>query len=614
MRTFDIVIIGSGIAGGFLARQLRLACPDLGVLVLEAAEAMEDYKVGESTVEVAANYMVRRLNLGTYLYQHQLPKNGLRFFFDSPGKDLPLPRMSEIGSDHMPFHPSFQLERARLERDLVTMNRAAGAEVELGAKVVDVSIDGRGRHTVVYEQGGERREVACRWVCDASGRRHVLFRKLGVKVHKEARLNTAAAWGRYRGVAGLDAVTDAAWRSRARYTSRHLSTNHFMYDGYWIWFIPLAGDLMSVGVVFDKDRIGAGNTPAGNAPAGALPGPRTRAEFERFLGAHRAARDLLEGAELEDFQSYAHLPYHAEQYFSTDRYAVTGEAGAFTDPFYSPGSDFIATANEFITQMILSDVRGDRAGFEERVAAYDAYYRFKYDSTLRLYERMYPVFGCFELYRLKYLLDFNNYYNLVVWPFMADRVTDVGWIREELKFTDLVLRALSTMGEHLASLASDLRARGEYFAQNEGRFANGLNGVAQLETRLGPAIDERFRREQVDRAYGSVFAALVERRLGEQGLSDRARLVSELTLPQVLVFRDITPERLARLLQRIGERMTKELRDELPDAGIERIELGAGGVISVTGPAAGTEAHADALSRAQALWDASAGSLAHIAL
>ncbi|WP_437973740.1 tryptophan 7-halogenase [Sorangium sp. So ce295] len=609
MRTFDIVIIGSGIAGGFLARQLRLACPDLGVLVLEAAEAMEDYKVGESTVEVAANYMVRRLNLGTYLYQHQLPKNGLRFFFDSPDKDLPLPRMSEIGSDHMPFHPSFQLERARLERDLVTMNRAAGAEVELGAKVVDVAIDGRGRHTVVYEQGGERREVACRWVCDASGRRHVLFRKLGVKVHKEARLNTAAAWGRYRGVAGLDGVTDAAWRSRARYTSRHLSTNHFMYDGYWIWFIPLAGDLMSVGVVFDKDRIGAGNVPAG-----ALPGPRTRAEFERFLGAHRAARELLEGAELEDFQSYAHLPYHAEQYFSTDRYAVTGEAGAFTDPFYSPGSDFIATANEFITQMILSDVRGDRAGFEEKVAAYDAYYRFKYDSTLRLYERMYPVFGSFELYRLKYLLDFNNYYNLVVWPFMADRVTDVGWIREELKFTELVLRALSTMGEHFASLASDLRARGEYFAQNEGRFANGLNGVAQLETRLGPAIDERFRREQVDRAYGSVFAALVERRLGEQGLSDRARLVSELTLPQVLVFRDITPERLARLLQRIGERMTKELREELPDAGIERIELGASGVISVTGPAEGTKAHADALSRAKALWDASAGSLAHIAL
>src|SRR4030095_5705344 len=102
----DVVILGGGIAGAFLARQLKLARPSLEVIVLESAEAMTDYKVGESTVEVAANYMVRRLGLGTYLYQHQLPKNGLRFFFDSEGKDLPLTRMSEIGSDHMPFHQS----------------------------------------------------------------------------------------------------------------------------------------------------------------------------------------------------------------------------------------------------------------------------------------------------------------------------------------------------------------------------------------------------------------------------------------------------------------------------------------------------------------------------
>src|SRR4029078_4542170 len=128
----------SGIAGGFLARQLRLARPELSILVLEAAEKIDNFKVGESTGEVAANYMIRKLNLGTYLYQHQLPKNGLRFFFDSEKKDLPLTEMSEIGSDHIPFHPSFQLERAALERDLVTMNRELGAEVELGAKVTAI--------------------------------------------------------------------------------------------------------------------------------------------------------------------------------------------------------------------------------------------------------------------------------------------------------------------------------------------------------------------------------------------------------------------------------------------------------------------------------------------
>ena len=605
MRAHDVVIIGAGIAGGFLARQLRLTRPDLSVLVLEAAPQMDDYKVGESTVEVAATYMIRRLDLGTYLYQHQLPKNGLRFFFDRPGKDLPLHRMSEIGSDHLPFHPSFQLERAKLERDLVAMNRASGAEVELGAKVVEIEIDGQGRHTVTYEQGGERREVGCRWLCDASGRRQVLLRKLGVKVHKETRLCTGAAWARYRGVAGLDAVRDEAWRNRVRYTARHLSTNHLMYDGYWIWFIPLAGDLMSVGAVFDKDRLGALGTP----------GPRTREDFVRFLAGHRAASDLLEGAEMEDFQAYAHLPYHADLYFSTDRVAVTGEAGAFVDPFYSPGSDFIATANDFICSMIGSEIDGDRAAFEEKVKLYEAYYRFKYESTLRIYAKTYPVFGSFELYRLKYLLDFNNYYNLVLWPYMAGLVTDMGWLREELRLTDFVLRALSTMADHLAALASELHRRGEYFAQNEGRWANGLNGVAQLQRRIGPALDPELRRREVDHAYGSVFAALLERRLGVAGLGDRAPLVEELTLREVIRTKEITPETVDGLSRRIGERMARALRQELPDLGIEQVQIDLGGAPPRgVGPVEGSEAHARATSLAQARWDTPAASLAHVSL
>jgi len=34
---------------------------------------------------------------------------------------------------------------------------------------------------------------------------------------------------------------------------------------------------------------------------------------------------------------------------------LTGEAGAFLDPFYSPGSDYIAMANTFITDLIVRD-------------------------------------------------------------------------------------------------------------------------------------------------------------------------------------------------------------------------------------------------------------------
>ena len=602
MQSYDVIIMGGGIAGAFLARHLKLARPELGILVLEAQEKIDDYKVGESTVEVAAHYMLTRLNLGTYLYQHQLPKNGLRFFFDTPDKDLPLTRMSEIGSDHMPFHPSFQLERAALERDLARMNAESGIDVRLGAKVVELTIDGAGAHTVVFEKGGERAEAKGRWLVDAAGRRHLIHRKLGNKITKETRLNTGAAWGRYRNVAGLDAVADPAWKSRVRWTSRHLSTNHMMYDGYWLWFIPLAGDLMSVGAVFDKDRV---------------KGPRTKDELESFMRSHRSSRDLMEGAVFEDFQAYVHLPYHSEVFFSKDRWALTGEAGAFADPFYSPGSDFISTANELTASLIFAELDGD-ASFAERLGIYNAYYRFKYESVIRLYIGMYPTFGSYEVYRLKYLLDFNNYYNLVVWPFMAHKLTDLGWLRDELAISERILQAISSMGDHFVRLADHLRARGEYFAQNEGRWANGLNGVNQFETRLGPVLDGEFRKTELDRAFGSVFAAVVERTMEDPGFGERQRVLSELSLPQVLLFKDINDESYRRFTQRLGARMARELKGEFPGAAFEGVSIeredGRPSEAKVTGRAAGAPDAERIAARARELWDARGVSLASLRL
>ena len=40
--------------------------------------------------------------------------------------------------------------------------------------------------------------------------------------------------------------------------------------------------------------------------------------------------------------------YSSERVFSKDRWACTGEAALFADPFYSPGTDLIAVANTLI--------------------------------------------------------------------------------------------------------------------------------------------------------------------------------------------------------------------------------------------------------------------------
>ncbi len=597
-QDFDVVIVGHGQAGALLARHLRLALgTSARLLVLEAAPELADYKVGESTVEVAANYMVRRLGLGTYLYQHQLPKNGVRFFFDSQERDVPLPEMSEMGTDRLPFHPAFQLERASFERDLLAMNLASGVDVRLGAEVVDLALgSGDADHRVTFVRDGARTTVSTRFVVDAGGRRQWLLKRLGVGLHRETRLNTASSWARYRRVPGVDSFGDAAWRERVCHTSRHLSTNHMMYDGYWIWFIPLAGDLMSVGVVYDKDRV-----------------PErlgTREAFEAFLGRHRATRELLYGAELCDFQQYAHLPYRSDQYFSADRWATTGFASAFVDPFYSPGADFIAIANDFIVELVTRALRGDRGALVERADLFNAYYEFWYERTLRIYAGLYPTFGSFEVFRLKYMLDFNNYYNLVVWPFMADKHLDVAWLRDELRFVDRVIQAQDSMAAQFVALAEKLRARGEYHAENRGRWHNVLAAIVRLQERLGPRLDEPLRRAQVQAAYSSVFAAVIERAAGLGGLSNRKAFLAELTFPTVVLFKDITEASVARLLDRAAARMKRDLSRELPDAQIAAIRLSAGGA-EVESDAG----HAEALAqRAAALWDARGESLAHVEL
>jgi hypothetical protein len=41
------------------------------------------------------------------------------------------------------------------------------------------------------------------------------------------------------------------------------------------------------------------------------------------------------------------------------RWSLVGEAGAFLDPFYSPGSDYITLGNTFTTDMIVRELNGE---------------------------------------------------------------------------------------------------------------------------------------------------------------------------------------------------------------------------------------------------------------
>ncbi|MFK7742392.1 MAG: NAD(P)/FAD-dependent oxidoreductase [Planctomycetota bacterium] len=456
---YDLVILGGGLAGGLLARQMRLARPDIKLLVLERTSEPR-YKVGEATVELFSNYLVRKLGLTTYLYEEHLPKNGLRFFFDRESKDAPIEQMSEIGSYGLPFHPSFQLDRSTLERELREGSAKLGADVLLDCKVIDVEL-GEPHHTVTFEEGQQKRTVRTTWVVDATGRASVLAKKMQLRV-PETKHRCLASWSRLENVVDLDGPDiDQAWRDRTRNTSRRLSTVHFMHRGYWVWMIPLRGGVTSIGLVGDQRHVQRDVL--------------TQDGLKKFLHGQKACRDLIDQAKWLDFGGYGQLAYGTKKWFG-DRWAVVGEAAAFSDPFYSPGSDFITIANDYVTDLISRQHDGEDTA--DRQKLYEGYLQFRYKANLPLYRDQYELFGSFDLMSIKWNFDIAAYYALWVNSYLQDQHLATDDLRHELRQSNFVVTALQRFGNLFLETERKVTKQGDYYANNLGAFGEGLGDVS----------------------------------------------------------------------------------------------------------------------------------------
>ena len=485
----DVAIVGGGIAGTLLARQLRMRMPGLAITVFERGGAGGSFKVGESTVEIAAHYLVRRQKLAQYLYENHLPKNGIRYFFDGPKRNYPLTEMSELGTINLPFHAAFQLDRARLEADLVEMCRGEGIDVRIGARVTEIALGaGRKRHelTVVTKAGSE--VVRPRWVIDAAGRQGTLARQLGLREAEPNHL-IGSVWGRFEGLADVDQLGDETFHGRVRHTTRGLSTIHFLNPGYWVWLIRLRGGITSVGVVGTPARDRALRTPDG---------------FRAFLHEHRALREILADAKAVDHGSMARIAYGTKRFLGHGRWALVGEGASASDPLYSPGLDFVALECDFITDVIAREADGEpAAALAQRIDLYDRFLEFRHQAVMRLYRGLYGMIGSYELMRLKWDFDIASYHNLWVAPFMTDQHLNPDWLRRQLRLRNLVLRAMDNFAELFGRAEESLRERGAYYRKNRGMFSYGLENIDFLP-QIGLPRTQRETLEQAERTFNIV--------------------------------------------------------------------------------------------------------------
>jgi signal transduction histidine kinase len=270
-------------------------------------------------------------------------------------------------------------------------------------------------------------------------------------------------------------------------------------EGYWVWLIPLASGSHSVGIVAD---------------------PRSH-PLERFDTFDKAMDwfqiyqprlfDELDGRRdrLQDFAFFRNFSYGCKQVFSAERWALTGEAGLFLDPFYSPGSDFIAIANTYITELVAMDRAGRRLGAHAQL--FDEMFHSFYDSTLALYQDQYAIFGDPEVLPVKVIWDYSYYWGVLAQLFFQQRLTDLsllGSLRDELAQCQRLniavqdhLRRWSTLSARRNPAVMLDQAALPWFAELNRSLHDTLDD-AQLRTRLR-ASTQRLRvlaQEMLERA------------------------------------------------------------------------------------------------------------------
>ncbi len=417
-KEYDVCIVGGGLAGLTLSLQLKKENSNISILLIEMREGKAPssaHKVGESTVELGTYYLREVLGLKKYLDDFQLPKEGLRFFL-TPQYKSDISKRVELGPRKSVPVPSHQLDRGTFENELIEQAKKLNVEILLNSKVKDVIIQ-KDRHEVKFIKNKMECFVNSRWLIDATGRASFLKRKLGFK--KDLNHNINAVWFRVKGALDVtDWSTNSKWIKQVDPGIRALGTIHLMGKGYWVWIIPLATRNTSFGIVADPNHH----------------------KFDEFSSFNTAMQWLEKNEPLcfnylnkirhnvMDFRVLKHYAHHTERIYSNERWAVTGDSGAFLDPFYSPGTDFIAISNSFITDLIVRDKNNENIFLRTNI--FEQAHLSLFNNWLSIYKDKYSMWGSTQTMILKIYWDWLVYWGVPALLFTNKGFTDLFILKE----------------------------------------------------------------------------------------------------------------------------------------------------------------------------------------
>ena len=429
---YDVVILGSGLAGLSLARQL-LRETDKRILVLDKSPLIPRarQKYGESTVQVGGHYFAKILDMEEYLMHEHFMKYNVRFYFKTPGRDnTQFEDYSQAYIRNFSNIASYQLDRNRFEAELLKRNQK-DPRFQLAHPVseLQVELSENNQHSVQYIHQGRRHLVSADWVVDATGRGRLLTRHQDM--HEETPIRHGSSFMWVDGLINIEKLTDSTAkeirlnpnRRHSGHTPHWLGTNHFAGEGFWFWVIPLR-NMTSLGLVYDNEVIDGKQLTSAEALRDWV-----CEEFPLF------ARDLPR-RKILDFNTFKSYSHSCSQTINASKWAITGEAGRFADPLYSPGSDLIAIHNTLITSAIQC---GDRRKLARKCWLAELLMQSYYGSLMSTFVKSYDALGDHETFVLKYTWELSVYFTFFVFPFINE-------LTDDEEFTPAFLSRFSKMG------------------------------------------------------------------------------------------------------------------------------------------------------------------------
>src|SRR3954453_8910341 len=121
----DVLIIGAGLAGLTLARQLLLSRPEIRILMVDRGAEIPNpkQKVGEATVQVSGYYYSRVLEMEEHLLREHFLKYNLRFYWKSQRGGEVWEDLSQSYIRKISNIATYQLDRNVFEAAVLEKNR-----------------------------------------------------------------------------------------------------------------------------------------------------------------------------------------------------------------------------------------------------------------------------------------------------------------------------------------------------------------------------------------------------------------------------------------------------------------------------------------------------------